>query len=381
MKLRTRFVRKIEDIPSKDWNSIFPDVLEGYDFFKSLDQSKFEQFSFYYIIVYNGKTAVGAAPCFCMRYSLDTSMNGPAKRIVNRIKKINPNMFSVKALICGMPMGKGFIGIAGGDKRIVQAIFHRMEQIARHEKAPIIAFKDFGHNYNDTLAPLLKKGFVRMDSLPYAEMDLGFSDFDDYLKTKLSGASRYDMRRKFKKVAGEVKIDMEVVDELKGDVLKEVYSLYLQMLDKHEMGFEIVPMDFFKNITKNMPNQVKFFLWRIDGKLVAFLFALIADGTMIDYYLGLDYAVAHKYHLFFIKHRDAMNWAIENGMKRYEMGISGYEPKKRLGFYFTPLHIYAKYCNPVVSPAFKLMCNFLKFENFDPELKKIKKEKLIKVPA
>lgn len=381
MKLRTRFVRKIEDIPREDWNNIFPNVLEGYDFFKSLDQSKFEQFSFYYIIVYNGKTAVGAAPCFCMRYPLDTSMNGPAKRIVNRIKKINPNMFSLKALICGMPMGKGFIGIAEGDKRIVQAIFHRMEQIARHEKAPIMAFKDFGYDYNNTLAPLLKKGFVMMDSLPYAEMDLSFSDFDDYLKTKLSGASRYDMRRKFKKVAGEVKIDMEVVDELTGDTLNEVYSLYLQMLDKHEMGFEIVPIDFFKNVTKNMPGQVKFFLWRIEGKLVAFLFALIADGTMIDYYLGLDYTVAHKYHLFFIKHRDAMNWAIENGMKRYEMGISGYEPKKRLGFYFTPLHIYAKYRNPIVGPAFRLMCNFLKFENFDPELKKIKKEKLIRIPS
>ncbi|MDD5429059.1 MAG: GNAT family N-acetyltransferase, partial [Candidatus Omnitrophica bacterium] len=167
----------------------------------------------------------------------------------------------------------------------------------------------------------------------------------------------------------------------KGEVLEQVYGLYLQMIDKHEMGFEVVPKDFFRNISKNMPGQVKFFLWRIEGKLVAFLFCLISDGTMIDYYLGLDYAVAHKYHLFFIKHRDAMNWAINNGIKRYEMGISGYEPKKRLGFDFTPLNIYAKYRNPVISPVFKLMCNFLKFENFDPELKKIKKENLIKVTA
>ncbi len=322
---------------------------------------------------------MGAAPCFCVRYSLDTSINGRARHLLNRIKRLTPNIFSVKALICGMPMGKGFIGIAGDNRKIVDAIFKRMEQIARHEKAPIIAFKDFSGNYINNLDTLLDKGFVKMDGLPYAEMDLTFTNFEEYMMSRLSGASRYDLRRKFKKVDGSVKIDTEIVDELKGGVLEEVYGLYLQMIDKHEMNFEIVPIEFFRNIPKNMPGNVKFFLWRIEGKLVAFLFCLISGETIIDYYLGLDYEVAHKYHLFFIKHRDVMSWAINNGFKRYEMGVSGYEPKKRLGFDFTRQHIYARHRNPVVRPIFKLVCNFLKFENFDEDLKRIKKENSEKV--
>ena len=55
---RTRVVRKIEHVSPEAWNRVFPDVLEGYHFFKTLDESGFDQFSFYYILVYEGKQLV-----------------------------------------------------------------------------------------------------------------------------------------------------------------------------------------------------------------------------------------------------------------------------------------------------------------------------------
>ena len=58
-------------------------------------------------MIYDGDTAVGAAPCFSLRYSLDTSINGPLRRVFNFIKKIFPDFLSVKALACGIPMGVG----------------------------------------------------------------------------------------------------------------------------------------------------------------------------------------------------------------------------------------------------------------------------------
>ncbi|MDO8525613.1 MAG: GNAT family N-acetyltransferase [Candidatus Omnitrophota bacterium] len=370
MELKTRVTRKIEDIPREDWDSVYPNHLEGYNFFKSLDESKFEQFSFYYIMVYDGDTALGAAACFSMRYSLDTSISGPIRRAFNFIKKGFPDFLSVKALACGSPMDRGSIGMAGRDKTIVAAILKKMEEIAEHEKAPLVAFKDFPHSYSGVFSILTDNGFFKIDSLPYAEMEVTFGSFDDYLD-KLSGASRYDLRRKFRKVDGAVKIDMEIVAAPDDDTLADIYSLYIQMLDKHEMTFEIAPKDFFNSVVKNMPKEAKFFLWRIEGKLAAFLFALTSGDVFIDYYLGLDYEVAYKYHLFFIKFRDCLKWCIENKIRRYEIGFSGYEPKKRLGFDFTPLHIYARHRNRFMNPLFKILVHFLKFENFDPDLKKI----------
>lgn len=372
MNLTTRVTRKIEEIPREDWERVFPDVLESYSFFKSLDESGFEQFSFYYIMAYDGDTAVGAAPCFFLKYSLDTSVVGPARRAINLVKKRFPGFLTVRALACGVPMGRGYIGMAGSKREVVTAILKKMEDVAAHERAPIMAFKDFSHNDSDALSALTDRGFFRIESLPYAEMDITFKDFEGYLMG-LSGASRYDLRRKFKKAEAVARVEMEIVENPGDDIFSEMYGLYTQIVDKHEMGFEVVPKDFFRNTARNMPGKTKFFLWRVDGKLAAFLFALTANGVFIDYYLGLDYAVAHKYHLFFLKFRDVMNWCLENNIKKYEIGISGYEPKRRLGFDFTPLHIYAKHRNRIINPLFRILAHFLKFENFDPDLKAVKR--------
>jgi len=372
--LRTRAVRRIEEVSPQEWNAIFPDVLEGYDFFKTLDECNLDQFGLYYILVYDRKALVGATPCFLVNYSLDTSVSGIIKSFSNSIKKFFPNMFSVKALACGVPMGPGRLGLGGEPKEVLRAMLRCMERIARKEKASILAFKDFDNYHAKILDPLMKEGFARFDSLPGTEMDIRFKDFEEYMN-KLSGATRYDLRRKFKKVESSVKIEMEVHDSIEGKDLEDIYGLYLQTLNKHDIGFETMPIGFFGNISKNMPGKIKFFIWRIDGKAVAFVFCMLSKDRLIDYYLGLDYEVAHKYHLYFIKFRDVMNWCFKNGITTYEKGVSGYDPKKRLGFSLQPYYIYAMHRNRIVRPVFNRICGLLKFENFDPVLKEWKQGK------
>ena len=365
--LRTRVVRKIEHVSFEEWNSVFPNVLEGYHFFKTLDESDFDQFSFYYILIYDGKRLVGAAPCFSTDYSLDTSINGRLRRISNAIRKIVPNLFSIKTLVCGIPMGQGQIGITSDPQVVFEAILRRMEQLARKIHAHLLAFKDFDQSYTAILGPLQKNGFLKVNSLPSTELVVSFSNFDEYLKT-LSGATRYDLRRKFKKIS-TVNIERTIVDALDDRTLDDAYRLYCQIVERHEMTFEIIPAKFFKLISQNMPHQVKYFLWRVDGKLVAFFLCLVSDTLLMDYFLGLDYAVAYQYHLYFVKFHDVMDWCITHGIKKYEMGISGYEPKRRLGFDFVPLYLYVKIRYRWLRPFFRGICVFLRFENFDPELK------------
>jgi len=374
LPLRTKVVKNIEDIPAADWNKVYPDILESYNFFRAVDASNLEQFSFYYIMVYERNKPVAATTCFLTDYSLDTSINGPLRRITNSIKRVIPRIFSIRALACGMPLCPGRIGISGAEpEKVMHVVLRRIESIAKKERAPIIAFKDFNHAHTAILDPIQKAGFKKFDSLPSTELNVWYKDFEEYLKT-LSAPNRYDLRRKFKKVDGRVDIRLEVVDKLDTDILDHVYRLYLNMLDKHDMGFEILPKDFFLQISKHMPRNTKFFLWTIDGKLAAFLLCLVSREELIDYYVGLDYEVALRHHLYFVKFRDVLNWCIKHGIKRYEMGITGYEPKRRLGFDFIPLYLYVKLRNRMLRPAFTFICQFLKFENFDPSLKLAKKK-------
>jgi hypothetical protein len=100
---------------------------------------------------------------------------------------------------------------------------------------------------------------------------------------------------------------------------------------------------------------------------------MVSGDFFSDYYLGFDYSVAYKYHLYFVRFRDLMNWCIENNMRKYNFGITNYEAKRRFGFNFVPLYLYVKHRNSLLNPLFRILCHFLKPENFDPVLKKAKR--------
>ena len=370
-QLRTKIIRKIEQVSPEEWNKIFPHVPEGYNFLKTMDESNFDQFDFYYILVYKRKQLLGAAPCFSVNYSLDTSIDGPLRRLTNAVKKIAPQIFSLKALVCGIPMGQGQIGNVPCSFDVVESIERAMEMLARKIHAPIIAFKDFDHSYEKLFDPLTKKGFLKIDSLPTTVMPLNFKDFDQYFKT-LSTNSRSSLKRKFKK-AESANIEYSVHESLDDKTLDEAYQLYLEVVNTHDLGFEVIPKDFFKNIALNMPQQARFFLWKVDNQLAAFMFGLASPDLFLNYFLGFNYAIANKHHLYFIKFRDTLNWCLERGIKNYEMGTTGYDPKRRLGFDFVPLYLYVKMRPRPLRPLLKVLRSLLKFENFDPELKRWKK--------
>ena len=363
--IKIKIAKRIEEIPPPEWFGIFPEVLENYYFFKSLDESQFEQFSFFYIIVYDNSIPIGVTSCFTMRFPFDILVKGPFRIALNFIKKPLPYILNPKVLICGLPMGQGRIGIGGDPAEVIEAVVGTMEKIAKNEKATMLMFKDFIKAYDDNLTPLLKKGFVKVESLPSTKMGVRFSNFDEYLKT-LSHASRDGLKRKFKKIDGKVKIDLEISNKLEAAELKEVYGLYMQTFNRQEIVLEKVPLDFFVHIAANMPDETKYFLWRIEGKIVAFAFCLASKGHFIDYYLGLDYSIAHQYSLYFIRFRDLMKWCIEHGIKEYEMGVTTYEPKRRLGFKFIRLYFYIKHRNKLINPFIRIVVYFIKPERFDP---------------
>ena len=49
LALKTRVVKNITQIPAGDWNKVYPDVLESYNFYKTLDESVMNQFSLFHI--------------------------------------------------------------------------------------------------------------------------------------------------------------------------------------------------------------------------------------------------------------------------------------------------------------------------------------------
>lgn len=369
--LRIVTVRSIREIPVADWIRVYPSVLENYAFFKTLDESGFDQFSFFYIMVYRGDEPVGAASCFTMRFGIDMTVTGFLKHVFGAVRKMLPNLLNPKVFMCGLPMGMGRIGLQDGSSEILEAIRLEAEKCARAEKAAMIIYKDFTRESEGLLAPLLKKSYFKIQSIPTTIMDVRFKNFDEYLMT-MGKVSRDGLKRNLKKVDAQVKIDLEVKDVLEERELADIHRLYLQTFNKLDMGLEKLPLEFFRAAPRNMPGEVKYFLWRIDGKMVAFAFCLVKGDYFIDYYLGFDYEFAHKHYLYFVRFRDLLCWCIDQKITTYEMGVTSYESKRRLGFRFVRLYFYMKHCNPLVNffgPFIKL---FFSPEYFDPIFKEMK---------
>ena len=376
MAVETKVFNRIAEISPREWNSVFPDVLEDYYFFKSLEESNFAQFRFRYILAYDNNSLIGAAPCFLMDFPMDAGVQGAARQIVNLIKKFFPTVFNIRALLCGLPMDRGRLGFLNKDiqKEVIESVSRAMSQIAEEEGARVIAFRDFDSDYVPLLDPLLKRGFFKIESLPTTVMEINFSSFQEHL-LGLSAVSRYDLRRKFRKVdRSGFEIKMQVKPGLDHEELAQVYDLYLQTVNRQEMGFEIAPMEFFRAVSENMPAKARYFLWRIDNKLVGFALCLLSGEYFLDIYLGFDYSFAYQCHLYFIKIRDLFNWCIENKIKTYEMGVTNYEPKRRLGFKFIPLYMYARHRSRLINPFLKILGGLFSPLNFDPVLRKMRKE-------
>ena len=243
-----------------------------------------------------------------------------------------------------------------------------LRDYAKANKVALVVFKDFPASYRETLAALSGRGYARVPSMPMTRVRLSFQNFDEYLGT-LGYISRKSLRRKFRKTEGAAKIDMQVVKDV-ATIIDEIFPLYLQVHEKSTMKFENLSKEFFVGIAKEMPERARFFLWRIEGKIVAFSLCLICGDTIYDECLGLDYAVALDLHLYFYTMRDVIRWAIEQNLRSYVSGPLNYDPKLHLGHELGPLDLYVRHTRAWLNPIFSVALKFLEPTRHDPILKK-----------
>jgi predicted N-acyltransferase/multidrug transporter EmrE-like cation transporter len=372
--LTTAVYTSVTQIPQAQWDALFSPAPDGYYFFKTIEETLKDQFQPYYLTLYKNGEIACIAPCFTMNYSLATTVDGPFKKVLDRLGSTVTKFLTLRVLICGCPTAEGRIGIKDQlDREIVELLAGRMFTLAKEKKAGLVAFKEFSPQYDPLFSLLRKSGFHKMSSYPAAMLEINFNNFEDYLSS-LSKVTRKNLRKKFRQAGELAKVEMETVNSL-NENLDEVYTLYLNTLNKSGVQFEILTKDFFKKISQNMPGETRYFLWRINGKLAAFDLCLVSGGTLIDEYIGMDYTLAYQYHLYYVTFRDVFNWCLQNNVKTIQGGSLNYDPKKRLDFVFVPQSIFLKHKNSFLNFFFGILCKILQPDNFDPVLKAAKKTK------
>jgi predicted N-acyltransferase len=230
--------------------------------------------------------------------------------------------------------------------------------------------KEFPARYRGALSSLQRHGFARIPSFPNVRLRLEYADFDDFCRRRLSGSVRAKLKRKIRDAAAHPPpIVMQPVTDI-APYIDEVYPLYLQVYQKSAFKFELLTPDFILGLADRMPDKVRFFIWRQQGKAIGFAICMIEADALYGEYMGLDYSVAEKVHTYFIIMRDLMDWAIHAGFRYFCSTGLNYEPKYHFRFDLEPLDLYVTHTSAITNWFLRRLIYLIEPTHHDPILRR-----------
>jgi hypothetical protein len=370
---RAVVANRVPEADAETWAAGLRHQANDHRYYELTHDSLGHQFGHYYLLLkdHSGKTRA-IQPFLIVNQDLVTGMPQTIRRVVDKIRQRFPRALVMRMLMVGCSAGEGHLvrdQATGGGDWVAHALSEALHPVARGFQAAMIVLKDFPKIYRKPLRPMRRAGFVRVPSMPGSRLDLNFKSFDDYLQTKLSHKTRKNLRGKFRKAASGPLVKMEVVSDI-APYIDELFPLYRQVLERSLYKFEELTKSYFVAISRRMSDRALFFIWRQNGKAIAFSSCVGHEGVLRDHYIGLDYSVALDYHLYFVTFRDIVNWAIENKYHTYYSAPLNYEPKYHLRHDLVPLDLYVRTSWDWINPLFRLIVPYLEPTRYDPVIRR-----------
>jgi hypothetical protein len=355
------------EIPPEIWRHTFASEARDARYYEVIEETLPEKFDYRYLILRNSATGQTAVqPFFFIAQDLTDGLPKKFRQMVARVQRTFPRFLVMRVLMVGCAVGEG--QVACSEPWAVQALHEALRIVARQSRASVIVFKDYPARHREALSLFSSDGYRRVPSMPGAKVDLSYNDFEDYMQRRLGKVFRKNLRRKFRASEAIGRPEMTVCNDV-SDIIGEVYPLYKQTLARADFSFEELTPEFLARVGREMPDKARFFLWRLDGKIIAFNFCLLHDGVLYDMDIGLDYSVALDLHLYFVTWRDVFNWAIQNGVRTYYTAPLNYDPKLHLRLELAPLDLYVCHTSALINPAFRLAMGFLQPVRHHPILR------------
>ena len=353
----------------EEWKRAFQNRCKDHRYYEIVEETLRNDFEHQYVRLEDSSGNICAIqPVFFVRQNLVEGVPGKIRSVVDLIRKIFPRFLSMRVLMVGCAAGTGDLGTRDEKDAlwVADALQASLRTYARQNKASLVVLKDFPANYRSSLETFALNGYARIPSMPMTRLALRYENWDEYFRT-LSKATRKDLRRKFRKAGRAAKIEMEVVSEI-APFIDEIYPLYLAVHERSPLKFETLTRDYFRAISRRMPERARFFIWRQNGKIVAFSFCLVCGYAIYDECIGLDYSVALDLHLYFYTLRDIISWALQQRLKYYYSNPLNYEPKLHLDCELVPLDLYVRHTSALLNPAFRRVIKYLGPTRHDPLL-------------
>jgi hypothetical protein len=373
LPLQTDFCHSLGAVSPSDWTNLLPGKGEDWAYFRTLEGVPPPGFRLGVIVVKNEGTVVAAAPVFRTVYRFDTSLQGRARWIGDRLYQHAPRLVSMQVLSLGSPLSdNSHIGLApdlSADQRlaVIGKMLNCLKRQAKKEGIPLVSAKSLLTEEADQYEKAFTScGYARVTTIPNVILELPYRDVDGYLASLPEGTASY-LRRKWR-TAWKVKIEHRTsIDDIKD----EVNALYASTLAHSPVdygNFGPVHPDYFAAVLRSMGERARLMLCWVDGELLSFQLYLVGRDTVLAKGIGMKYPKARDYNLYFINWKEMIDFCLTRGIPRISMSGTTYATKLLIGGRLEQRWILFRFQNSVVNWVLPWLAPAFDFESNDPEL-------------
>lgn len=353
----TRVVTSLDDLPRADWDALFGDALEGFDYLRAIEGAGLDGFAWRYVVVWRDDRLVAAVPAFIADYRLETTFDASGRKVAEQVRRLAPRIMTPKLGCLGSPCTEaatvGFApNLAEADRPAVfAALIAAFGQDAMRAGCSLLGVKDADAAQADLWSrALADAGYSAVPGQGIADLAIDFADVEAYL-AKLSPGARKDMRRKLRardKVRIELRADL-------GEYLPRAMALYHQTLARADAQLETLTPAFFANLAEHMPGRAAFVLYFVGDDLLAFNLLLEDGEVLLDKFFCMEAERGRAYNLYFLSWFFNIERCLAHGLKRYRSGQANLGDKVRLGSRLTPAAMYFKHRNGLLNGALRVL--------------------------
>jgi predicted N-acyltransferase len=360
----------IEAFGRDEWNRLFPAELEDWNYYRAVERAGLADFNWVYFGVRAESELCAVVPAFVTDYRLDTTLTGRLRRFTDALARVFPRLLQQRMLCLGSPVSEiCHLGFAPGadasvQQRLLGAIMDKVEEYTKQDRIGMIAVKD-ASAVQDTLWAQAAQAhrLRRQPGLPTALLDVRFAGIDDYLRS-LGAGTRKDMRRKLRAGAAlrvEWRHDIEGIDA-------DVMRLYRSTMEKSELNFEELTPAYFAGVLRELGDRASCVTYWLSERLVAFNLVLHDGQRLLDKFLGMDYALARDYNLYFFTWFENVRYCIEHTLPLYQSGQGLHREKLRLGSRLAANWLWYRHRNRLLDFIFASAERLFRLDRHDPEL-------------
>lgn len=368
---RVTVLSRNELASSPRWPRAFEDSRKDHRYYALVEDTIQPAFEYRYFAITDEHDAVCAIqPFFLLDQDLTAGANRQLRTLVNAARRVMPQFLKLRTMMVGCAAGEGHLdGPAEAFADTARLLASAILRHARDRRASLIVLKEFPKHDRPALQSFLARGFVRVPSLPMTRLDIDYPSFDAYMARALKSDTRRKLRKNLGAADRSEPIELRILDDIT-PIVDEIYPLYVQTYERSKMHFEKLTPDFLSRIGRDMADKVRFFVWRQRQKPVAFTLCMLEGDAFYAEYIGLDYSVALRLHLYHYAVRDMISWAIANGYKWFRSSALNYEPKLHMRHLLDPIDLYVRHTSPLANAILRIALRWIEPTRHEPLLKK-----------